>query len=67
MNKPVYWGLSILDISKIVTYEFWYNYAKPKHAEKTKLCYMNTDSFIVYTKHEETCVNIVKNVERFDT
>ena len=47
MNKPVYLGLSILELSKILMYEFWYNYAKAKYVVKSKLCYMDTDSFIV--------------------
>ena len=46
MNKPVYLGLSILDLSKILMYEFWYDYVKSKFDEKAKLCYMNSDSFI---------------------
>ena len=50
MNKPVYLALSILKIIKIVLYEFWYNYVRPKYREKAKLCYMDVDSFIVYTK-----------------
>ena len=47
MNKPVYISLSILDMSKTVLYEFWYDYVKPKYGENAKLCYINTDSFIV--------------------
>ena len=47
---PVYLGLSILDLSKTVMYEFWYDYVKPKYREKEKSCYMDTDSFIVYIK-----------------
>ena len=47
-NKRVYLGVSILELYKIVMQKFWYNYVKPKYAEKTKLCYMDTDSFIVY-------------------
>ena len=50
MNKPVYLGLSILKLSKIVIYEFWYDYVKLKYGEKAKLCYMDTGSFIVYIK-----------------
>ena len=46
MNKLVYLGLPILQLSKILMYEFWYNYVKPKYDEKAKLCYMDTDSFI---------------------
>ena len=40
MNKPVYLGLSILELSKILNYEFWYDSVKPGYAKKTKLCYM---------------------------
>ena len=47
INKPVYLVLSILEISKIVMYEFCYDYVKPKYGEKRELCYMDTDSFIV--------------------
>ena len=43
MNKPVYLGLSILEISKIVKHEFWDNYVKSKYGEKSKLCYMDTE------------------------
>ena len=50
MNKPAYLGLSILELSKILIYEFWYDYVKPKYGKKGKLCYMDTDSFIVYIK-----------------
>ena len=53
MNKPVYLGLSILDLSKIVMYEFWYDYIKPKYGENAKLCYMVTGSFIVCVKTED--------------
>ena len=45
MNKPIYLGLSILDISKIIMYEFWYDYMKNKYGDMVKLCYMDTDSF----------------------
>ena len=48
LNKPVYLGFSILELSKILIYEFWYDYVKPKYGEKSKLAYMDTDSFIVY-------------------
>ena len=47
MNKPIYLGLSILDISKILMYEFWYNFMKPKYNDNVKLWYMDTDSFII--------------------
>ena len=52
MHKPVYLELSILDLSKAVMYEFWYDYLKPKYGENAKLCYMDTDIFIVHVKKE---------------
>ena len=50
MNEPVYLGLSILDLSKTVMCEFLYDYVKPKYGQNPKLCYMDTDSFIVHLK-----------------
>ena len=50
MNNPVYLGLSILEISKTLMYEFWYDYMKPDYWDNVKLCYMDTDSFIIHTK-----------------
>ena len=68
LNKPVYLGLSILDISKILMYEFWYYYIKPKYQDNAKLCYMDTDSFIINIKTEDFYEDIVDDVEkRFDT
>ena len=61
MNKPVHLGLSILELSKILMYEFWYGYVK------AKLCYMNTDSFIVYIKTDDIYKDIAEDVGiRFD-
>ena len=68
MNKPVYLGLSILELSRILIFGFWYDYVKPKYGEKTKLCYMDTDSFIVYIKTDGIYKDIAEHVEtRFDT
>ena len=47
MNKPLYWGMSILDISKTLMCKFWYDYFKPKYRNRAKLCYTDTDNFIV--------------------
>ena len=67
-NKPVYLGLSILDLSKTVMCEFWYDYVKPKYGENAKLCYMDTDSFIVHVKTDDIYKDIAEDVEtRFDT
>ena len=67
MNKPIYLGLSILDISKILMYEFWYDYMKPKYGNKVRSCYMDTDSFIMSIKTNDFYKDIANHVEkRFD-
>ena len=68
MNKPVYLGQAILDLSKIVMYEFHYDYMKPKYGSKVKLCYMDTDSFVYEIETEDFYRDIEEDVEaRFDT
>ena len=68
MNKPVYLGQAILDLSKIVMYEFHYDYMKPKYGSKVKLCYMDTDSFVYEIETEDFYRDIAEDVEaRFDT
>ena len=68
MNKPIYLGLSILEISKTLMYKFWYDYMKPKYDNNVKLCYMDTDSFIMNIKTNDFYKNIANDVEnRFDT
>ena len=53
MNKPVYLGLSILDLKKIVFYEFLFDYLKPKYGQNIKLCYIDIDSFVVPVKTDD--------------
>ena len=68
MNKPIYLGLPMLEISKILMYEFWYDYMKPKYGNNVKFCYMDTDSFIMSIKTEDFYKDIANDVEkRFDT
>ena len=68
MNKPIYLGMSILDISKTLMYEFWYYFIKPKYRDKAKLCYMDTDSFIIHIKTEGFYEDIADDFEKwFDT
>ena len=68
MNKPVYLGLSILDLSKTVMYELWYDYLKQKYEGNVKLCYMDIDSFIVHVKIDDIYKDNAEDVEkRFDT
>ena len=68
MNKPVYLGQAILDLSKLIMYEFHYDYMLPKYKENIKLCYMDTDSFVYDIKTEDFYKDIAGDVEkRFDT
>ena len=68
MNKPIYLGLSVLEISKTLMYEFWYDYMKRKYGNDVKLCYMDTDSFIINIKTNDFYKDIANDVEnRFDT
>ena len=68
MNKPIYLGLLILEVSKILMYEFWYDYMKPKYDNNIKLCYMDTDSFIINIKTNDFYEDVANDVEnRFDT
>ena len=64
----VYLGLSILEISKAQMYEFWYDYIKPKYQDNAKLCYIDTDSFIINIKTEDFYEDIADDIEkRFGT
>ena len=68
MTKPVCLGLSVLEISQVLMYEFWYNYIKPKYQNNAKLCYMDTDSIINRIKTEDVYEEIADDVgKRFDT
>ena len=71
MNKPIYLGLSILSvlkISKILMCEFWYDYMKPKCNGNVRLCYMDTDSFIMNIKTNDFYKDMSDDVDnRFDT
>ena len=65
MNKPTYLGIWILDMSKTLIYGFWYDYVKPKYKDKAKLCYMNTDSFVINIFTEDFSEDISNDVERW--
>ena len=68
MKKPVSLGQAILDLSKVVMYEFHYNYMVPKYGKKLDLCYMDTDSRIYNIETEDFYKNIAEDVPaRFDT
>ena len=68
MNKPIYIGQAVLDISKTLMYKFFYDYLKPKYGDKVKLCYMDTESFIFYVQTNDFYKDISNDViEWFDT
>ena len=64
MNKPVYLGQAILDISKTLMYEFYYEYMKPKYGNKVKLCYTDTDSFIMQIFTDDFYADISSDAKR---
>ena len=68
MNKPVYLGMCILDLSKTIMYDFHYNYVKPKYGDKAKLLFTDTDSLMYEIQTEDFYKDISEDVkDRFDT
>ena len=63
MNNLVYLCLSIIVLSKAVIYEFCHHYVKLKYGANAKLCYINTDSFIVYVERKDIYKDIAEDVE----
>ena len=65
---PIYIGFTILEVSKTVMWEVFYDYLKPKYEDKIKLCYTDTDSFIFHIKTKDFYEDINNDVEEwFDT
>ena len=68
MIKLIYLGMSILDISKTLMYEFWYDYIKQKYQDRAKLCYIDTDNFVIHITTEDFYKDFANDVEKwFDT
>ena len=68
LNKPIYLGQAILDLSKIIMHEFHYDYMKPKYGDDLTLCYMDTDLLVYYIKTKDFYADIADDVPtRFDT
>ena len=68
MNKPIYLGQVISDISKILMYEFCYDYLKPKYGKNIKLCYIDTGSFVIRIKTDNFYKDISNDIDKwFDT
>ena len=65
MNKPLYLGQAILDASKTLMYEFWYDYIKPKYGDNVRLCYMDTDSFVMDIKTDDFYKDISNDVDKW--
>ena len=53
LNKPIYCGFTILELSKLHMQNFYYNVLKPYYGEKVNLCYTDTDSFILSIESED--------------
>ena len=68
MIKALFLGMLILDISKTRMYKFWYDYIKTKYGDRAKLCYTDTDSFVIHIITEDFFEDISNDVEIwFDT
>ena len=68
MNKPIYLGTSILDISKTLIYDFYYNYIKKKYDDKTDLLMTDTDSLLIEIETDDCYKDISPDVNKwFDT
>ena len=68
INKPTYLGQAVLDLSKTLMFEFWYDYLKPMYGDKIRLCYTDTDSFIMHIKTDDFYKDISADVGKwFDT
>ena len=64
MDKPIAVGQAILDISKVLMHEFYYDYLKSKYQDKVKLCYMDTDSFILQIQTDDFYEDISNDVDK---
>ena len=68
INKPIYLGQAVLDLSKTLIFEFWYDYLKPMYGDKIRLCYTDTDGFIIHIKTDDFYKDISAEVDKwFDT
>ena len=65
INKPTYLGQAVLDLSKTLMFDFWYDYSKPIYGDKIRLCYTDTDSFIMHIKTNDFCKDISADVNKW--
>jgi hypothetical protein len=66
LNRPIYIGQTILDLSKLHMYDFWYNHIKARYGEKAQLCYTDTDSFVFKLETEYIYADMRENSNLYD-
>ncbi|KAL9982399.1 hypothetical protein ACROYT_G004435 [Oculina patagonica] len=67
LNKPVYTGMTILDVSKLCMYDFFYNHLKKEYGERCELLYTDTDSLLLEIETEDVYADMAKNIDKYDT
>ncbi len=67
LNKPIYGGFVVLELSKLLMYKFYYDVLKPKYRNNMKLLGTDTDSFIIYVETNDIYDDIKENINHFDT
>jgi hypothetical protein len=67
LNKPVFTGFTVLELSKLLMFQFWYECIKPLYGEKVKLLYTDTDSLIIHVETEDVYQDMKEHSDWFDT
>ncbi|XP_053374205.1 uncharacterized protein LOC128546838 [Mercenaria mercenaria] len=67
MNKPIYSGMCILDLSKWAMYDFYYNKLKNTFGEQMTMCLTDTDSILFYVESFDVYQYMKENIHLFDT
>ena len=67
LNKPIYVGMSVLDLSKHLMYDFYYNTLKARYGENVRLLYTDTDSLIVHVQTDDLYKDMSLNADLYDT
>ena len=67
LNKPIYVGMSVLDLSKWLMYDFYYNHLKKTYGNLVKMCYTDTDSVIIHVTTADISTDMLQNLDDYDT
>ena len=67
MNKPLYAGFAILELSKLLMFEHYYDFLKPKYGDKIRLCFTDTDSFLYHVETEDAYKDMIEDQHLYDT